>query len=49
MTGTISVDGVATVFESFMFAKVDGDGKMEWLNERSVWGPAGGEPEHGVN
>ncbi|KAJ0119997.1 hypothetical protein J7T55_000848 [Diaporthe amygdali] len=49
MTGTITVDGVATEFESFMFAKVDGSGRMEWLKERSVWGPAGGKPEHGVN
>ncbi len=50
MTGTIKVDGVDTYFESFMFAKVEKEsGKMEWLIERSVWGPPGGEPEHGVN
>ncbi|KAI9647911.1 hypothetical protein NHQ30_004300 [Ciborinia camelliae] len=50
MTGTIKVDGVETEFESFMFAKVDKEsGKLEWLQERSVWGPQGGAPEHGVN
>ncbi|KAI1781441.1 hypothetical protein F4818DRAFT_37935 [Hypoxylon cercidicola] len=49
MTGTIKVSGTDTKFESFMFGKVDkGTGKMEWLVERSVWGPVGG-PEHGVN
>ena len=49
MTGTISVDGVATEFESFMFARLDGSGRMVWLKERSVWGPVGGAPDHGVN
>ncbi|KAK8122840.1 hypothetical protein PG984_011510 [Apiospora sp. TS-2023a] len=50
MTGTIKLDGTATEFESFLFAKVDqGTGKMEWLIERSVWGPIGGAPEHGVH
>ncbi|PQE22393.1 mitochondrial substrate carrier protein [Rutstroemia sp. NJR-2017a WRK4] len=50
MSGTIKVDGADTEFESFMFAKVDKkSGKMEWLKERSVWGPTGGAPEHGVN
>jgi hypothetical protein len=50
MTGTIKVDAVDTEFESFMFAKVDKEsGKMEWLIERSVWGPVGGASEHGVN
>lgn len=50
MTGSIKVDGVDTQFESFMFAKVNKEsGKMESLIERSVWGPVGGVPEHGVN
>lgn len=50
MTGTIKVDGVDTFFESFMFAKIEKtSGKMEYLIERSVWGPVGKEPEHGVN
>lgn len=50
MTGTIKVDGADAQFESFMFAKLDKEsGKMEWLIERSVHGPVGGEPEHGVN
>ncbi|CAG8955592.1 hypothetical protein HYFRA_00009546 [Hymenoscyphus fraxineus] len=50
MTGTIKVDGAATEFESFMFAKVDNEsGKLEWLVERSVWGPVGGTSEHGVS
>ncbi|XXG96729.1 hypothetical protein Hte_003020 [Hypoxylon texense] len=50
MTGTIKVNGADTFFESFMFGKVDkGTGKMEWLIERSVWGPKGGAPEHGVS
>ncbi|KAK3937249.1 mitochondrial substrate carrier protein [Diplogelasinospora grovesii] len=50
MTGTIRVDGVDTEFESFMFGKVDKQsGKLEYLIERSVWGPVGGAPEHGVN
>lgn len=50
MTGTIKVDGVDTEFESFMFGKVDKEsGRLEWLVERSVWGPVGGPSEHGVN
>ncbi|KAF7912172.1 uncharacterized protein EAF01_001193 [Botrytis porri] len=50
MTGTIQVDGEDTEFESFMFGKVDKQsGKLEWLQERSIWGPQGGAPEHGVN
>ncbi|KAI2615395.1 hypothetical protein GGR54DRAFT_642417 [Hypoxylon sp. NC1633] len=50
MTGTMKVDGVDTQFESFMFAKVDKvTGRMEWLNERAVWGPVGEAPVHGVN
>lgn len=50
MTGVIKVDGVDTEFESFMFAKIESSsGKMEYLIERSVWGPAGQAPEHGVN
>ncbi|KAK8016719.1 hypothetical protein PG993_014908 [Apiospora rasikravindrae] len=50
MTGTIKVEGAATDFESFMFAKVDKEsGKLEWLVERSVWGPAGEAPEHGAS
>jgi hypothetical protein len=50
MTGTIKVDGADTDFESFMFGKVDKEsGKLEYLIERSVWGPAGGASEHGVN
>ncbi|KAI0137901.1 hypothetical protein F4776DRAFT_90642 [Hypoxylon sp. NC0597] len=50
MTGTIKVSGADTEFESFMFGRVDkATGKMEWLVERSVWGSAGGAPEHGVN
>lgn len=50
MTGTIKVNGADTEFESFMFGKVDKEsGKMEWMVERSVWGAAGGAPEHGVN
>ncbi|KAI0142130.1 hypothetical protein BJ166DRAFT_540829 [Pestalotiopsis sp. NC0098] len=49
MTGTIKVDSVDTTFESFMFAKVDKEsGKMEWLIERSIWGPVGEAPEHGT-
>lgn len=50
MTGTIKVDGTDTFFESFMFGKVDEkSGKLEHLIERSIWGPVGGDPEHGVN
>lgn len=45
MTGTTKVDGADTFFESFMFAKIDkASGKMEWLIERSVWGPLGQDP-----
>ncbi|KAI1855260.1 hypothetical protein JX265_006597 [Neoarthrinium moseri] len=50
MTGTMKIDGVENQFESFMFAKVDKEsGRMEWLKERSIWGPVGKAPEHGVN
>ncbi|KAK6860488.1 hypothetical protein PG995_004124 [Apiospora arundinis] len=50
MTVRIKVEGAATDFESFMFAKVDKETeKLEWAVERSVWGPAGGAPEHGTN
>lgn len=50
MIGTIKVDGAETEFESFMFAKIEkASGKMLSLIERSVWGPAGKAPEHGVN
>ncbi|KAF7922218.1 hypothetical protein BELL_0316g00050 [Botrytis elliptica] len=50
MKGTIQVDGEDTEFESFMFGKVDKQsGKLAWLQERSIWGPQGGAPEHGVN
>ncbi|KAM7189136.1 hypothetical protein V8F33_010257 [Rhypophila sp. PSN 637] len=50
MTGTITIEGSATFFESFMFGKVDSEtGKLEWLVERSVWGPIGGQAEYGVN
>ncbi|KAI0182953.1 hypothetical protein EV127DRAFT_377799 [Xylaria flabelliformis] len=50
MTGTIKVDGADTTFESFMFARVEKEsGKLEWLVERSIWGPTGGAPEHGAN
>ncbi|KAH7311268.1 hypothetical protein B0I35DRAFT_437815 [Stachybotrys elegans] len=48
MDGTIKVDGVETYFESFMFAKVNDNGKLEYLIERSVWGPPGQDPEHGA-
>jgi hypothetical protein len=50
MTGTIKVDGADTFFESFMFGKVDGKtGKLEYLIERSIWGPVRKDAEHGVN
>jgi hypothetical protein len=50
MIGTIKVDDVDTEFESFMFGKVDKEsGKLEWLIERSVWGPVGGPSEHGAS
>ncbi|CAH0051158.1 unnamed protein product [Clonostachys solani] len=49
MTGTIKVDGVNTDFESFMFAKVDkASRKMEYLIERSIWGPVGGASTKGA-
>lgn len=48
MTGTISIDGVATEFESFVFAKVDVSGRFEWLKERAVSGPVGGTPGGGA-
>ncbi|KAI0200431.1 hypothetical protein F4808DRAFT_428774 [Astrocystis sublimbata] len=49
MTGTIKVDGADTAFESFIFAKVEeASGKLDWMVERSVWGPVGGAPEHGT-
>lgn len=48
MVGTIKVDGTETEFESSMFAKLDSGGRMEWLKERSVWGPAGGAADKGV-
>ncbi|KAG6358764.1 hypothetical protein INS49_012283 [Diaporthe citri] len=44
MTGIISIDGVAVEFESFIFAKVDKSGRLEWLKERAVSGPVGGAP-----
>lgn len=44
LTGSISIGGVSTEFESFIFAKVDGSGKVEWLKERAVNGPVGGAP-----
>jgi hypothetical protein len=50
MTGTIKIDGADTFFESFMFGKVDKEtGKLAYLIERSIWGPVGGNPEHGVH
>jgi len=50
MIGTIKVEGADMEFESFMFCKVDKEsGKIEWLIERSVWGPVGGASEYGVN
>ncbi len=49
MTGTIKVEGEANVFESFFFADLDESGKIKCLTERTVWGPEGKEPEHGVN
>ncbi|KAJ0115589.1 hypothetical protein J7T55_010412 [Diaporthe amygdali] len=49
MTGTIKVDGIETEFESSMFAKLDSAGKMEWLKERSVWGPVGGAADKGTD
>lgn len=48
MIGTIKVDGTDTEFESFMFAKLDSSGRMEWLKERSVWGPACGAASKGM-
>lgn len=49
MTGTIKVDGTETEFESSLFAKLDSAGRMEWLKERSVWGPAGGAADKGID
>ncbi|KAI1341444.1 hypothetical protein F5Y15DRAFT_413972 [Xylariaceae sp. FL0016] len=50
MTGTIKINGEATDFESFMFAKIDKEsGKMKYLIERSVWRPAGTAPVQGVS
>lgn len=49
MTGSIKVDGTETVFESSMFAKLDSTGKMEWLKERSVWGPPGAAADQGID
>lgn len=43
LTGSVSIGGVVTEFESFMFAKVDGSGRVEWLRERAVNGPVGGD------
>ncbi|KAJ3550198.1 hypothetical protein NM208_g89 [Fusarium decemcellulare] len=48
MTGTIKVDGVNTYFEAFLFAKVNKDGKMESMLDRSIWGEVGKAPEHGA-
>ncbi|KAF5007865.1 hypothetical protein FDECE_5780 [Fusarium decemcellulare] len=48
MTGTIKVDGVSTYFEAFLFAKVNKDGKMESMLDRSIWGEVGKAPEHGA-
>ena len=49
MTGTIKLDDVETAFESFMFGKVEGrSGKLEFLIERSVWGPVGEVWKEGV-
>lgn len=41
MTGTLKIDGVDSEFETFMISKLDSDGKMLWLKERSVWGRLG--------
>lgn len=49
MTGTIKVDGTETEFESSMFAKLDGAGKMEWLKTRSVWGPPGAAADKAID
>ncbi|KAF4460865.1 mitochondrial substrate carrier [Fusarium albosuccineum] len=48
MTGTIKVDGVSTYFEAFLFAKVNKDGKMESMLDRSIWGEVGKAPGHGA-
>ena len=46
----ITADGHKLFYESFMFGKVDKEsGKMEYLIERSVYGPVGKEPDQGVN
>lgn len=50
MTGLITADGSKLFYESFMFAGIEKEtGKMTWLIERSVYGPAGQEPTEGVN
>lgn len=50
LTGTIKVDSTNAFFESFMFARVEQEsGKLEWLIERSVWGPLGGESDKEVS
>lgn len=41
MTGTLKIDGIDSEFETFMIAKLDSAGRMEWLKERAVWGPVG--------
>jgi hypothetical protein len=38
MNRTIKVEGVTMKFESFMFAKIEVDGRLGWLVERAVWG-----------
>lgn len=48
MTGTVKVSGADCEFESSLFAKIDSTGRMEWLKERAVWGPAGGAPDKGT-
>lgn len=42
MTGTLTIGGVAFEFESFIFGKVDGSGRFEWMKERTISGPVGG-------
>ena len=49
MTDTMEVEGIKTLFESFMFAEVgESSGKLKWMNERSIWGPEGKDPVHGL-
>lgn len=48
MTGTIKVEGAEAEFESSLFAKLDGDGRMEWLKTRSVWGAPGAPADKGT-